>query len=241
MSKSQHYIIRRSQRAKRARIIVTADSVELVAPAKMSTKLLHQFADNKNDWIIATQKKIQQKIQSIARLSPLLYKEGSLLMYSGQQYPLTLQFVNCSQVTVNFKIAFTAVLPIPFKLDNEQVCSDLIRKSYIDFLWQQSLKKVEQAAKKYGELYRLRPRSIRVREQKSRWGSCGIHNDIYMNWLLILAPDAVLEYVVIHELCHIKHRNHSKNFWDLVAEYCPDYNSHRIWLKQHGSSLMLGV
>jgi len=241
MSKQENYSIRRSQRAKRARIIVTADAVELVAPVKMSIKLLQQFADSKSEWIEVTQQKIQQKTKNTARLSPLLYNEGSLLMYSGKKYPLSLQFTSCTELSFNFDKAFTAIIPNNLKLDSEKVRSDLIRKAYIAWLWQQSLHKVNIAAKKYGGLYQLRPRSIRVREQKSRWGSCGIHDDIYMNWLLILAPEAVLEYVVIHEICHVKYRNHSRYFWGLVADHCPEYKTHRAWLRLHGASLMLGV
>lgn len=241
MSMQDNYIIRRSQRAKRARIIVTAETVELVAPVKMPIKLLQQFANSKSDWIVATQKKIQQKKNSAVRLSPELYQEESLLMFSGQQYPLYLQFTTCSRLSFNFDNAFTATLPEQLKLGCQQERSDLIRSTYKDWLWQQCLDKVEIVSEKYGKLYQLNPRSIRIREQKSRWGSCGIHDDIYMNWLLILAPEAVLEYVVIHEICHIKHRNHSRNFWSLVAQHCPQYKSHRSWLRTHGASLMLGV
>jgi predicted metal-dependent hydrolase len=238
MRMQKNYIIRRSQRAKRARIIVTAEAVELVAPIKMPMTLLQQFADSKSEWIVATQKKIQQKTKSIMRFSPLFYKESSLLMYSGELYPLLVQFSNCSQLSFNFDIALTVTIPNSLKLNNEQVHSDLIREAYIEWLWRQSLNKVKISAEKYGELYQLNPRSIRIREQKSRWGSCGIHDDIYMNWLLILAPIEVLEYVVIHEICHILYRNHSASFWQLVVVHCPNYKAHRLWLKQYGSALM---
>ena len=241
MSKQENYIIRRSKRAKRARIIVTAETIELVAPVKMPIALLRQFADSKMYWIESTQKKIQQKTKKITRLSPENYEEGSLLTYLGCKYPLSLQFEACSKLSFYFKNGFTATLPNHFKLKNKEIISDLVRKAYIDWLWQQSLVQVSIAAETYGKLYQLRPRSIQVRQQKSRWGSCGIHNDIYMNWLLILAPAPVLEYVVIHELCHIKHRNHSKYFWNLVAKHCPEYKTHRAWLREQGAGLMRGI
>jgi predicted metal-dependent hydrolase len=66
------------------------------------------------------------------------------------------------------------------------------------------------------------------------------HNDIQINALLIIAPPAVLEYVVVHELCHIQIRNHSPQFWVLVADHLPDYKTPHRWLKQHGSRLMQG-
>jgi len=241
MSKQENYIIRRSQRAKRARIIVRAETIELVAPVNMPVALLRQFADSKIDWIKSTQKKIQQKTQKITCLSPEIYEEGSLLTYLGCQYPLSLQFEACSQLSFYFDNGFTVILPQKFEIQGKEIISDLVRRAYIDWLWQQSLMQVSIAAETYGKLYQLRPRSIQVRRQKSRWGSCGIHNDIYMNWLLILAPAPVLEYVVIHEICHIKHRNHSKYFWDFVAKHCPEYKVHRVWLREQGASLMRGI
>jgi predicted metal-dependent hydrolase len=82
---------------------------------------------------------------------------------------------------------------------------------------------------------------LRIKTQKSRWGSCGPNNDINLNWLLMLAPAAALEYVVVHELCHIKHKNHSAAFWQLVAEHLPNYQQQRHWLKQHGARVMQGL
>ncbi|MDD5272957.1 MAG: M48 family metallopeptidase, partial [Methylovulum sp.] len=97
---------------------------------------------------------------------------------------------------------------------------------------------VMQLTHQHGAKRQLLPRSVIIKTQKSRWGSCGIHNDININWLLIMAPPEVLEYVVVHELCHIQVRNHSAQFWALVAEHLPDYQSPRQWLKQQGGDLM---
>ncbi|MDC9729864.1 MAG: SprT family zinc-dependent metalloprotease [Methyloprofundus sp.] len=241
MSKQENYTIRRSKRAKRARIIVTEKAVELVAPTKMPMKLLREFADSHSEWISATQNKIQQKSKNMMRIAPESYKEGCLLQYLGDKYPLSIQFKKCAQINITLDESFNISLPLCLKEGGEQALNNLVRQTYLDWLWQQSLKQVILAAETYAKVYQLKPRSIRVREQKSRWGSCGIHDDIYMNWLLILAPVAVLEYVVIHEICHIKHRNHSKDFWQLVALHCPKYKIHRAWLKEHGTSLMQGI
>lgn len=80
---------------------------------------------------------------------------------------------------------------------------------------------------------------ITIRDQKTRWGSCSAKGTLSFNWRLMLAPPAVLDYVVVHELCHLTHMNHSKAFWALVESACPDYRAHRKWLKQHGHELIL--
>jgi predicted metal-dependent hydrolase len=106
---------------------------------------------------------------------------------------------------------------------------------------QRSKQHVEQLVRQHADKKQLFPQAVRIKTQKSRWGSCGIRNDININWLLIMAPPEVLEYVVVHELCHIRVRNHSIHFWALVGEHLPDYKRHRYWLKKHGNSLMKGL
>lgn len=80
---------------------------------------------------------------------------------------------------------------------------------------------------------------ITIREQKTRWGSCSSRGTLSFNWKLMLAPPAVLDYVVVHELCHLKHMDHSREFWAAVEEVLPDYKEKRKWLKEHGSELQI--
>ncbi len=77
-----------------------------------------------------------------------------------------------------------------------------------------------------------------IRHQKTRWGSCSAKGNLNFNCLLMLCPLDVIDYVVIHELCHIKHLNHSKNFWNEVERYLPDYKTHKKWLKDNGHTLI---
>lgn len=79
--------------------------------------------------------------------------------------------------------------------------------------------------------------TITIREQKTRWGSCSSQGNLNFNWRLILAPEPVLDYVVVHELAHRKEMNHSTRFWGIVEEMMPEYRQHRGWLKQYGDCL----
>ncbi|MCM1173787.1 MAG: M48 family metallopeptidase [Blautia sp.] len=82
-------------------------------------------------------------------------------------------------------------------------------------------------------------RRVSIRDQKTRWGSCSSKGTLSFNWRLMLAPPAVLDYVVVHELCHLTHMDHSAAFWQAVEAVCPDYRALRKWLKEHGSELAL--
>lgn len=81
--------------------------------------------------------------------------------------------------------------------------------------------------------------SITIRDQKSRWGSCSSRGTLSFNYRLIFAPPAVLDYVVVHELCHLTHMNHSRDFWNMVGTIMPDYKARRGWLRDHGHELTL--
>ena len=94
--------------------------------------------------------------------------------------------------------------------------------------------KVEATAKKLGVTYGR----ISLRWQRTRWGSCSGKGNLNFNCLLMLAPARVLEYVVIHELCHRRHMNHSAAFWAEVERACPDYLTQRKWLKNEGRELI---
>lgn len=78
---------------------------------------------------------------------------------------------------------------------------------------------------------------VRIKEQKTRWGSCSGKGNLNFNWKLVMAPSDIIDYVVVHELCHLVHMNHSHNFWKLVERELPDYRARKRWLRDHGAAL----
>lgn len=91
----------------------------------------------------------------------------------------------------------------------------------------------------YAQLLDVTYATISIRDQKTRWGSCSSKGNLSFSWRLILAPPKVLDYVVVHELCHRREMNHSPRFWALVESIIPDYKTHRKWLKENGEKLTI--
>jgi predicted metal-dependent hydrolase len=172
-------------------------------------------------------------------LAPKEYKNGESIPFKGEQKKIQIEIFSGKKIQVKFEQqVFYIYLPEDVA---EESRDSLIREALIEWMKQQAATEVKNSVEIYAEKYNLYPRFIRIKTQKSRWGSCGARNDINLNWLLILTPPKVLEYVVIHELCHIQERNHSADFWQLVEQNCPDYKQHRLWLKQNGQSIMQGL
>ena len=84
----------------------------------------------------------------------------------------------------------------------------------------------------------LRPQSLAIRDQRTRWGSCSSRGVLSFNWRLVLAPSPVLRYVVVHELCHLREPNHSRAFWSLLGDALPGFEAERAWLRRHGHELL---
>ncbi|MDO9106019.1 MAG: SprT family zinc-dependent metalloprotease [Methylovulum sp.] len=230
------YSIRRSPRATRTRIIVTTGKIEVVAPPQVAEHKLHQFVSDKQQWIMSALNKVVG--QQPEPVSPVFYREGVAIAYQGAAYKLGVLPSKLKRVKISF--ADTLIAHVPESLPATEH-SDAIKTALTHWMKQQARLQVEQRVRQHAGKKQLMPRSVIIKTQKSRWGSCGIHNDININWLLIMAPPEVLEYVVVHELCHIKVRNHSARFWQLVAEHLPDFHNQRLWLKQHGGHLMRGL
>lgn len=234
------YTIRRSERVKYLRIVVKHANIEVVAPPKVSDRKIKAFVELQQEWIKAASLRVAEKIQAIPTLAPVAYAHGVTVPYHGRQIPLRVQATSKATLRVGLQSDSEFVIDLPARV-NATESSELIRQALIRWMKNQARQQAGIYIEKHAQRHALVPRSLKIKTQKSRWGSCGPQNDINLNWLLILAPPAALEYVVVHELCHIKHKNHSRDFWQLVTEHMPDYQQQRRWLKQHGSSLMLGL
>jgi hypothetical protein len=230
------YTIRRSQRARNVRLVVKPAGIELVVPPHVGEAQALQFLRQNRAWAERKLSELQGRANIHLSLARPLLESGSTVPFQGREVPLLVRPGSGRRIRIvrqgEGPFEIEAPPGSPSQTD-EQIQAAL-------FAWMKTWLYGEAAriALRQGPSFDLQPRCIRVKRMKTRWGSCGPLNDINLNWLLAFAPASVLEYVVVHELCHIRHRNHSAAFWDLVARHFPEWRRERRWLKTNGGELL---
>lgn len=210
-------------------MILPPESITIKAPYGYSHGELKGLIERKRDWI---KKKLDfyeyHNIKGIDRR----YISGEKLPLLGCEYTLSVIEDSRSKPSVvveNDKLIVTAP-------SNDTV---LIRGVLESFYRVKAKEIILKLSLKYESLIGLKPNMIRVKKQKKRWGSCSSKGNLNFNLKLAMAPIEVIDYVVLHEFCHLIHMNHSKDFWNLVEGYMPDYKNRKEWLKINGHSLEL--
>lgn len=115
-----------------------------------------------------------------------------------------------------------------------------LTKQEIKLLTTKAKRIIPQRVRYYANIMEVEYGRITIRMQKSRWGSCSVQGNLNFNCLLMRTPDEIIDYVVVHELCHLKEMNHSPRFWAEVEKVIPDYKERRKWLKDHGNEITTG-
>lgn len=223
------YTIRSSSRAKRLRLVVKPAGVELVLPMNLSEAQGLDFLHRNRDWALGKFAEIRARQAPPPTAQPLA--KSTSVPFQGRDTPLLIEEAKGREVRVRFEGHFVVALPAGSS-------EALLHAALFAWIKQWMREESGRIIRKHGQRHGLEPREIRVKRMTSRWGSCGARDDINLNWLLAFAPPAVLEYVVVHELCHIRHRDHSARFWDLVARHLPCYAEERQWLRRHGGELL---
>ncbi|HSO99766.1 MAG TPA: SprT family zinc-dependent metalloprotease [Solirubrobacteraceae bacterium] len=216
------YRIRRSSRARRVRVTVDpAHGVEVVLPARAPERAADAAVIELRPWI-------ERRVAEIERLREQIAARGDTVPYLGSQLRLVPQ---AGRTRVGWRPELDELL-VP--LDAAERRAALER-------WYRRRARVEVTARldAAGAAAGLHYRGLTVRAQKTRWASCSREGAMSFNWRLLLAPEPVLDYVVWHEVCHLKVMDHSPRFWALVARWCPGYREQVRWLRRHGATLVL--
>jgi predicted metal-dependent hydrolase len=196
-------------------------NVEVDAPKGTPEEIVRQFLQEKWDWILLKKREMQERM---AGSKQMVYKSGEDLLYLGKSYPIKISHdSNLEQDHVIFEVDHLYIFVQ--KLEDERIKQALKR-----FYYQQCKSLVEKSVRAHQVHFKSKPRSIRITDSKANWGTCDSQQQLTFNWKLAMAPQRVLDYVVVHEMCHMVHLNHDRSFWRLVGRIMPDYEEQENWL-----------
>lgn len=217
------YLVRRSGEATRPRIDVGIHDVRVVIPEGDSTdpkKLLSRSAT----WVIDKKRKFDEyRAQAPERR----FRHGETFPYLGTPHELVITDEPVSEVYDG-----------AFRLSERRVRRTSVRDELENLYRRQARSYLENRLGHFSQKLGVEPRRLELRNQRTRWASCSTRKTFSFNWRLMMAPPAVIDYVVVHELAHLKERHHNRRFWNEVRKHVPDYQNHVEWLNANSSRLI---
>lgn len=225
------YEIRRSPKASERRITVTPGHVEVLALIEDDEEAVAGFLERKRQWLFNTVREMERLAAN--RHAVPRFMSGSKIPYRGRKVPLRVRRTDGERIAVAYHSGFTVDLPQWAGSDADHLVASELRH----WLKQRARREVKRIAASYAKGFGLIPRSIRAADFTHGWGSCGPGGNILINWHLIFAPPPVLDYVVAHELCHLRVRSHGPDFWRLLATIHPSFAEAKGWLDLNQSML----
>ena len=194
------------------------------APLRAAEKQVRDFVESKAGWIERKRSEARQH----AALPAKQFRVGERFLFLGQEYPLVLADGQRAALRFDGQFALSR--------------RALSRAPQVFEKWYkaQALRVLSERVSHFSAKHNFRPGRIRISSARTRWGSCSSKGTLSFTWRLVMAPPEVIDYVVLHELVHLKVKNHSRTFWDGVATLMPDYKRQVDWLKKNGRALTLG-
>ena len=221
----------RTNRRKTASIKVINGRVQVIVPENLSEIRIQQIVQSRKPWIL--EKLTLQSEQSIPK--PKEYISGESFSYLGKNYRLKVLLNEPTEVKLK---GGNLVVGVYLKW-SDTVRNTFIRRELVKWFEYHALVRLTEKTNRFAKMLGVNPRSISVRDFTSRWGSCCSSGNITYNWRIVIAPHSIVDYVVVHELCHLLEHNHSDEFWRNVSKIMPDYQSNKDWLKFNGLKLVI--
>lgn len=222
------YLLRRSVRARYLRAdIGLRTGLRVTLPEGLNESRVDPFLRSRRRWLLGALKRLERLAAIIPDRS---LGHGTTVPFLGQTLTLNLSVGSPARVG---RLGDSLIVHTPRRT------RAAVRSALEDWYRSEAAQYLGQVAEDLGRRHGIDYRKITIRDQKRRWGSCSSSGTLSFNWRLVLAPAEVARYLVAHELSHRVHPDHSRRFWDKVAELCPGFRDQERWLKKNGVSLVL--
>ena len=201
-------------------VLIINDEAQLIAraPMRLSESVIQEFILKKARWIAKTQRQV---LDFGVKQSAFVLKDGENVLYLGNTYTILRKTV--ADVTIDGHFM--------------QIPDDMTLAGFTAWLREQGNRVIRERVDHYANLMGVKYTSVKMSEAKRRWGSCGIRNTLHFAWRLVMCPQSVIDYVVVHELSHIPYKGHGMKFWMRVATVMPNYKEAQEWFR-HNRKLM---
>ncbi|MCA9407704.1 MAG: M48 family metallopeptidase [Candidatus Omnitrophica bacterium] len=223
----EYQLCRSSARRTLAISIDDKAKVTVSVPLRVALKDIHRFLNEKSHWI---NEKVAEARKNLDYLQSRRFDHGNEFLYLGKKYPIVIKSSQNKRLQFNFEDnQWLATIPEDFsEEEREEKIKDKLKRWYR----QQAEELIGSRIFHYSRIIGIGPKKIAIRTQKRMWGCCDYNTQtIHINWQIILSPLEVVDYVVVHEICHLLVPNHSKRFWNKVAKVMPRYKHYQAWLK----------
>jgi predicted metal-dependent hydrolase len=219
---SIHKLVR-SKRRTIALIIERDGTLTVRAPLRMAEAEVRRFVEAKSDWV-----KRKQAQAAEDAVVPHQFVDGEQFSFLGKAIPLRLVPDPASALVMDGEC---------FRLSRSRQPD--ARALLVAWYRAQARKIITERVEYFARSHNFKPVKLRISPARTRWGSCSRKGTLSFSWRLVMAPPEVVDYVVVHELAHLREMNHSRAFWELVGMILPGYKQRRAWLKKNGSALQL--
>lgn len=225
------YELRRSATAAERKITITPGHVEVLALSSDNDDDIAGFLDRKRQWVFNTVRDMERIMAN--RHAVPRFITGSKIPYRGRKMTLTVRRTDAERASVTYKNGFYVDLPHWAGEDTDKLVASELKH----WLKQRARRDVQEIAGRLKTQFGLSPRSVRIADLVEGWGTCGPEGNILIHWHLIFAPSQVLEYVVAHEMAHLRHRSHGDAFWGFLRGLMPDFEPAKAWLDLRQSEI----
>lgn len=217
------YDVRQSSDATEPRIDVDIHGVTVTVPEAEDTFPVELLQENAV-WVVEKKREYDDYRDDIPERN---FEEGEMFPYLGEEYEVVVERRSSSDVDSQ-----------AFWLAKHHVEDTSVKRALETLYRRKARERFEERGNHFAEEMGVEYEQIEVRNQRTRFGSCSTTGTLGLNWRLMMAPEEIVDYVLIHELAHLRESNHDDSFWSLVAEYDPEYKSHAAWLEENSTNLV---